>query len=131
MMKTLLLDTHVWLWTLTTPQRLPDNLRSRLCQESQEVVFSAASSWELTIKYALGKMDLPEPPRTFIGPRLIRDGIRCLPIDLAHTIEVGDLPPIHADPFDRLLVAQARVEDFTLVTKDAIVEKYDADIWRI
>ena len=130
-MKPLLLDTHVWLWSLATPERLPTELRTVLEQTSQEVVLSAASTWELSIKYALGKIALPEPPRHFLGPRLLRDTIRFLPIDLRHTVEVADLPGFHQDPFDRLLIVQAQVESMRLVTADNALTQYEVDLWKI
>ena len=74
-MKAILLDTHVWLWMLTTPGRLGRRLAEQLQKPSQSLYLSAASSWEIAIKYRLGKLPLPEPPREFIGPRLLRDGI--------------------------------------------------------
>lgn len=126
-----MLDTHVWLWSLVSPQRLPLELQEAIGQSSQELFLSAASTWELSIKYAIGKMPLPEAPRHFIGPRLVRDDIRLLPIDLHHTVEVADLPQHHQDPFDRLLIVQARVEGMRLVTADAAMEQYDVDLWKI
>ena len=129
-MRPLLLDTHVWLWMLVNPSRLPNDLVERLSSTS-EVVFSTASAWEISIKYALGKIPLPAPPKAFIGPRLIRDKIRLLTIELRHTVEVAELPPHHSDPFDRLLVAQAREEKMCLVTADGILEKYDVEIWKV
>ena len=130
-MKPLLLDTHVWLWTLVDPGRLPKDLLDLLGQASQDVVLSAASTWELSIKYAIGKMPLPESPKHFIGPRLIRDKVRFLPIDLRHTVEIPDLPHHHNDPFDRLLIVQAKVEKMRLVTADSVMQKYDLDLWKI
>lgn len=130
-MRPLLLDTHIWLWTLVTPERLPLDLRELLAQSAQDVVLSAASTWELSIKYAIGKMPLPESPRHFVGPRLVRDSVRFLPIELRHTVEVAELPQHHHDPFDRLLVVQARVEGMKLVTADAVMEQYEVDLWKV
>lgn len=126
-----MLDTHVWLWTLVQPSRLPKGLLDLLGQASQDVFLSAASTWELSIKYAIGKMPLPESPKHFIAPRLIRDNVRFLPISLRHTVEVAELPTHHTDPFDRLLVVQAQVEKMRLVTADTVLEKYDVDLWKI
>ena len=126
-----MLDTHVWLWTLVDIGRLPKDLLDLLGRASQDVVLSAASTWELSIKYAIGKMPLPESPKHFIGPRLIRDNVRFLPIDLRHTVEVSELPLYHNDPFDRLLVVQAKVENMRLVTADSVMENYDVDLWKI
>lgn len=130
-MKALLLDTHVWLWSLVQKDRLPGDLLDRLAVPEQDVCLSAASSWEVSIKYRIGKLPLPEPPATFIGPRLLRDQIRFLPVDLRHTVEVAELEDHHSDPFDRLLVAQALVEDMVLVTADGRLKPYPAEIWLI
>ena len=130
-MKTLLLDTHVWLWSLAAPSRLPPDLLELLEQSSQGLALSAASAWEISIKYAIGKLPLPEPPKAFIGPRLIRDDVRFLPIELNHAVEVAELPPHHNDPFDRLLIVQAQIEGLCLVTADSVMEHYDVEVWKI
>lgn len=130
-MKSLLLDTHVWLWSLADPNRLPHELLELLGDSEQEAYLSAASSWEIAIKYRIGKLSLPVTPSEFIGPRLLRDQIRFLPIDLRHTVEVAELEDHHNDPFDRLLIAQARIEELRLVTADPKLEAYSADVWRI
>ncbi len=124
----LLLDTHVWLWTLVEPHRIRDDVRERLSVPGTTLHLSAASTWEIAIKYRLGKLPLPEPPERFVLPRLVRDGIRPLPIEPVHTLRVATLPDHHADPFDRLLVAQAQVERFTIVTADAKLAPYDVSL---
>jgi PIN domain nuclease of toxin-antitoxin system len=88
----LLLDTHVWLWTLTAPTRIPGQIMAQLADVDNALLFSAASSWEIAIKYRLGKLPLPEPPAAFIPPRLVRDGIEPLPIKHEHAHAVADLP---------------------------------------
>lgn len=89
---------------------------------------SAASSWEIAIKYRLGKLPLPEPPARFIPNRLLRDRIEFLPIQLHHTTRVAELPDHHLDPFDRLLVAQAQTERLILVTADKKMVPYEVDL---
>ena len=105
-----LIDTHVWIWSLADPNRLSPESR-RLLSSSRNVVYlSAASAWELAIKAALGKIELPEPVETYVPTRMARQGLTALPITHAHALRVSTLPPHHRDPFDRLLIAQALVE---------------------
>ncbi len=89
------------------------------------IVFSAASAWEIAIKYALGKLALPLPPSTFLRTRIAMQGISVLDVSLRHAAEVASLPPHHRDPFDRLLVSQALLEGMTLLTSDAAIALYD------
>jgi len=119
-----LLDTHVWLWSLVAPQRIPAETRSLLTDPKTELYLSAASSWEIAIKYRLGKLPLPEPPALFIPPRLVRDGILSLAVEHLHAQAVADLPDYHKDPFDRLLLAQAAIENMTLITADVKLKPY-------
>lgn len=122
-----LLDTQVWLWTLVSPERLRPAARALLSDATHTLVLSAVSSWEIAIKYRLGKLPLPEPPETFLPPRLIRDGLEPLPVEHAHAVLVASLPDHHRDPFDRLLIAQARHEGLTLVTADRVLLDYDVE----
>jgi PIN domain nuclease of toxin-antitoxin system len=119
----LLLDTHVVLWWLADDPALAGDIKDRLDQEP-DVRVSAASIWEIAIKQAIGKItgpaDLPEQVRD--------SGFRELPIGSGHAIAAGRLPLIHRDPFDRMLIAQARCENLTLVTADANCQQYDVPI---
>lgn len=124
----ILLDTHVWLWLVASPRRIPDGIRDELVDAKNVLYLSAASAWEMAIKYRLGKLPLPEPPSSFIPPRLVRDCIEELPVTMAHASRVAELPDIHADPFDRLLVAQAEMDRCTLVTADSKIAAYDVDV---
>lgn len=123
-----LLDTCVWLWLVSEPERLRSDLRSLLADLSAPVYLSAASAWEIAIKTSLGRLDLPKPPSEFIAERLIRDTIRALPVEVAHACRVATLPMHHRDPFDRLLVAQAQLEGLTLVSADRQLHRYDVQI---
>jgi PIN domain nuclease of toxin-antitoxin system len=123
-----LLDTHVWLWTLVSPQRIPADTRELLTEPENGLVLSAASSWEIAIKWRLGKLPLPEPPAQFIPPRLVRDGIEPLSVQHHHAQAVAELPEHHSDPFDRLLIAQARIERLILVTADPKLLDYDVEL---
>jgi PIN domain nuclease of toxin-antitoxin system len=119
----LLLDTHVVLWWLADAPELPDEIKDRLDHEP-DVRVSAVTIWEIAIKQALGKITAPVDL-----PERVRDsGFRELPIGFAHAIAAGRLPLIHKDPFDRMLVAQARCEGLTLVTRDPLCQQYEVAI---
>ncbi len=119
----LLLDTHAGLWWLTDDARLSEAAR-RAIEGAASVYWSVASSWEVAIKVGLGRLDLPEPVEPFLTKHLHASGFEVLPIQHRHACAVLDLPALHRDPFDRLLVAQASVEELTLVTGDATVSRY-------
>lgn len=119
-----LLDTHVLLWWLHDHSRLRGETRSMLAAPENELLWSAASTWELAIKVQLGKVRLPEPVHDFVVRTLVKQGMVALPIHHAHAARVAELPPLHRDPFDRLLVAQAAVEDVPLVTGDRQLSAY-------
>ena len=94
------------------------------------IYLSAASSWEIAIKYTLGKLPLPEPPESFVPKRLARDGISSLPVEHVHALHVASLPLHHQDPFDHLLIAQAQIERIHLMTVDPKIKDYDlAILW--
>ncbi len=113
-----LLDTHVWLWLQTAPERLTREARELVEDASNDLFLSAASAWEIAIKYALGKLPLPDPPDRYVPSRLALSGTTPLPVEMRHALQVAALPPHHRDPFDRLLIAQAQLEDLVLVTAD-------------
>ena len=123
----LLLDTHVWLWWLTEVDRLPPGVRSAV-EGAVGVALSAVSVWEVVIKASSGKLQLPVPVADLVAISQRDAGMTPLPVDARHALAVRDLPDLHRDPFDRLLVAQARVEGLTLVTADAKVQAYDVPL---
>ncbi|MEX2291125.1 MAG: type II toxin-antitoxin system VapC family toxin [Mycobacteriales bacterium] len=123
----LLLDTHVWLWLLGDVDRLSVDAVAALAN-ADDLVLSAASVWEVTIKHGLGKLPLPVPLVDVVATSYGSAGMRPLPVEAKHAVAVGDLPGLHRDPFDRLLVAQARVEGLTLVTTDPRVQGYDVSV---
>jgi PIN domain nuclease of toxin-antitoxin system len=123
-----LLDTHVWLWLQSSPERLAADLLDRLADENNDMFLSAASSWEIAIKHSLGKLALPEAPHLYVPDRMRRSGTTSLPIEHAHALTVAELPLLHRDPFDRLLIAQAKCQNLVLVTADPEVAKYDVDL---
>lgn len=119
----LLLDTHVVLWWLTDDPTLSEDIKSLLDHEP-DVFVSPVTVWEVTVEQAIGKLQEP-----IDLPERIRDsGFRELPVTFEHAIVAGRLPSIHRDPFDRMLVAQARCEDLTLATRDAAIQKYDVAV---
>ncbi len=126
----ILIDTHCWLWWITTPEKLVFEARQYIEDGHNEIFLSAASSWEIGIKYALGKLPLPEDPETFIPPRLTRDAISPLPVNHTHALHVASLPLHHRDPFDRLLISQAQMEGLPIMTVDDQFKAYEVDlIW--
>ena len=123
-----LVDTHCWLWLQASPERLAPEMLSQLADPDNELLLSAASSWEIAIKFALGKLPLPEPPAVYVPRRMAASGSRGLAVEHAHTLRVADLPTHHRDPFDRLLIAQAQIEKLTIVTVHRQFERYDVDL---
>ena len=123
----LLLDTQVLLWAAATPEQLGD-MTSAIEDATTELLVSAASSWEIAIKYAIGKLPLPEPPDHYV-PHLLRDlGASPLAIAHSHALAVAALPHHHRDPFDRMLVAQAQQLRVPIVTSDAALDAYDVEV---
>lgn len=119
----LLLDTHIFLWLQTDPDRLGESLRV-VEDDRTELLLSAASSWEIAIKYQLGKLPLPESPERYVPERIRVIGARAVGVEHPHALAVATLPPLHRDPFDRLLVAQATLLDLTIMTADPSVAQY-------
>lgn len=122
-----LLDTHVLLWAAGAPQRLTPQTRDLLRDPATELMFSTASIWEVVIKNALGRSDFRVDPQ-MLRDGLLRNGYSELGIRSDHALAVGHLPPIHNDPFDRILVAQAQVENATLLTLDEELVRYPVQI---
>jgi PIN domain nuclease of toxin-antitoxin system len=122
-----LLDTHVWLWLQTTPERLRDDVVELLADRANTLLLSAASSWEIAIKYRLGKLPLPEPPAEYVPERMRLSGVTALPIEHAHALRVADLPEHHGDPFDRLIIAQSQLLNVPIVTADGQFVAYEVE----
>jgi PIN domain nuclease of toxin-antitoxin system len=96
--------------------------------KGNDLLLSAASAWEIAIKSSLGKLPLPEPPEVFIPRHMVINQVRPLPISVEHALAVASLPPHHRDPFDRLLVAQAKTENIPLLSADAILKPYSIQV---
>ncbi|HEX6814484.1 MAG TPA: type II toxin-antitoxin system VapC family toxin [Gemmatimonadaceae bacterium] len=125
-----LLDTPVWLWMVAAPERLSKKGRSIVVAAENELVLSAASTWEIAIKFALGKVRLPETPASYIPRLMARTAVTALSVHARHALHVATLPAHHRDPFDRLLVAQAQLEDLPILTADSAFRRYDVETVR-
>ncbi len=123
----LLLDTHMLLWAAGSSQRLPEATRALLLDQYNDLVFSVASLWEIVIKSGLGRDDF-RVDAALLRRELRINGYEELPIASDHVLAVANLPPLHKDPFDRLLIAQATVEGMTLITTDPLVAGYPGPI---
>ena len=124
----LLIDTHCWLWWLSSPERLNERSRSLLEDGRNIVLLSAASAWEIAIKVGLQKLALPMPPEQFVPFHLADQGMDSLPVVQAHSLRAGSLPAHHRDPFDRMLIAQAQVERVALMTADEQLKAYEVQL---
>jgi len=123
-----LLDTQAWLWMLAAPERLAPASRRLLTKSDNELLLSAASAWEIAIKHGLGKLRLPDTPERAIPELMARTGVVSLPVLHRHALRVATLPRKHGDPFDRLLVAQAQIEDLAILTADRSFRLYDVRV---
>jgi len=121
----ILLDTQAWLRTVSAPERLSAHARSLIEGREHELCLSAASAWEIAIKYSQGKLRLPDQPLKYVPSRLEQFGILSLAIDQAHVLHVSTLPLHHRDPFDRILIAQAQLEHLPILTSDPVFAAYD------
>ena len=123
-----LLDTHVFLWWIMDDERLTPYIRDFIADEGNDLFLSSASCWEIAIKTKIGRLKLSENPEKFIPDQMIANNITGLPIQLVHALHVYNLPDHHRDPFDRILVAQARIEKIHIITNDNIFADYDVKI---
>lgn len=123
----LLLDTHVLLWAASGSRRLPTDARALIEDPENELVFSAASLWEIAIKRGIRQEEFSADPR-LLRRGLLENGYAELPVTGAQAAAVDLLPPIHKDPFDRILIAQAQIEGLTLLTADEVVARYPGPI---
>jgi PIN domain nuclease of toxin-antitoxin system len=123
-----LLDTHTFLWWNLDDPQLSDTAREFITAAENDLFFSAASAWEIAIKAARGRLQLPDSPDEYVAVRLTRHRFTALPIQVSHALRVHALPDLHRDPFDRLLVAQSQLEGLPLLTADPEIGRYDVDI---
>lgn len=123
-----LLDTHVFLWWVTEDSRLSSTARSIITDSSKQLFLSAASAWEIVIKARLGKLILPEAPEVYIPNRLAVNRFESLSIHMIHALQVVNLPDLHKDPFDRIIIAQSQVEKMPILTSDSLIKQYSVDV---
>jgi PIN domain nuclease of toxin-antitoxin system len=124
----ILIDTNVFLWAAGVEGRLSESAISLLADPDRSIFFSAASAWEIAIKWSKGRLTLPTEPADFVSGVVSAAGMTQLNISIRDACAVADLPFHHKDPFDRLLVAQARVRGLRLMTADSMLERYDVDV---
>jgi PIN domain nuclease of toxin-antitoxin system len=122
-----LLDTHILLWAAASPQKIPKKMRACIENEQNELFFSAASIWEIVIKNRIGRKDFQVDPRVF-RTALTDNGYQELGITCEHVLFVHDLPDIHKDPFDRIIVAQSSIEGMGILTVDPAVIDYGGSV---
>ena len=128
----LLLDTHTFLWWIDDAPRVSQRVRTVIADDSNTLYVSAVTGWEIAIKVAVGRLTLQShsDPSAAVLKHMDVNAIRELPVRMEHALRVATLPPLHGDPFDRLLVAQAMVDGLTIVTSDRLVAAYDVEtIW--
>ncbi len=124
----ILLDTNVFLWAAGFEGRLSESAKTLLDDPAQEIFFSSASAWEIAMKWSDGRITLPASPTEVVNKIVTTAGLSQLSISVKDACAVADLPRHHADPFDRLLVAQARTNKLKLMTANPILERYDVDV---
>jgi PIN domain nuclease of toxin-antitoxin system len=124
----ILLDTHCWLWLCAEPERFSKATLAELSDPATERLLSAASVWEIVIKYGIGKLPLPVEPNDFVPSRLATTRTDVLAISVAHALKVAELPDHHRDPFDRMLAAQGLVEGIPLLTADKALRRYKIEL---
>ena len=123
-----LLDTHAFIWWVTDNSQLSSIARGIIADPNNVLFLSAASAWEIVIKVRLRKLNLPEPPEIYIPSRLTINRFEGLPIQMVHALQVTNLPDLHRDPFDRIIIAQSQVEKMPIVTVDSQITQYPVDV---
>ncbi|HEY9849957.1 MAG TPA: type II toxin-antitoxin system VapC family toxin [Leptolyngbyaceae cyanobacterium] len=120
----ILLDTHIFLWYISGDPKLPTDIRDAIRDPNNEVYLSAISIWEAIVKYQLGKLPLPDRPENYLPKQRDRHQIASLALDENMVIQLAKLPPLHRDPFDRMLICQALQNGLTIATVDPAVRAY-------
>jgi PIN domain nuclease of toxin-antitoxin system len=125
-----ILDTHTFLWWITDSDELSQKAREIIADAQNELFVSAASTWEIAIKAQLGRLEFVGDPERVIPEQLSLNAVEGLPVQISHALHVYHLPQHHRDPFDHLLIAQARLEEIPIITKDPVISQYDVEtIW--
>jgi PIN domain nuclease of toxin-antitoxin system len=126
--KPLLLDTHAFIWLATEPELLDAKALAQVSKPGAALLLSSASVWEIVIKHGLGRLQLDGDPESFVRRALVDLSLTGLPVEISHTLALAELPLIHRDPFDRVLVAQAQSLGARLVTRDRQIGEYDVEV---
>ena len=124
----LLLDTCAFLWWSLGSARIPGEVRRLVADPANDAYVSAATAWEIAVKHGLGKLELPAPPDVFVPTRREWYDFKSLPFDEASALQLRRLPPLHRDPFDRILICQAIEHGMTLLTPDRLISQYPTRI---
>ena len=124
----ILLDTHIFLWFISGDIQLSTDVRDAICDPDNEAYLSSASIWEAIVKYQLGKLPLPEPPEIYLPKQRDLHQIASLALDESSVIQLAKLPPLHRDPFDRMLICQALQNGLTIAAVDAAVRAYSVSV---
>jgi PIN domain nuclease of toxin-antitoxin system len=125
----ILLDTHVFLWLRSSPEKIPEKVLSAYYDLNNEIFLSVASIWEIQIKHQLGKLVLELPLDRLIDEQCVNNGLQIVPIETYHIYALDELPFHHKDPFDRLMLVQAQLEKLKLASADTIFGNYDVNIF--
>jgi PIN domain nuclease of toxin-antitoxin system len=123
-----LLDTHSFLWWNMDDVQLSLIAKEIIADADNEIFLSAASAWEIAIKTARGRLTLPEDPTRYVSNRMNLHGFQALPVQIHHAVQVYKLPMHHADPFDRLLIAQSQIDSMPLISVDSEIRKYEVEV---
>jgi PIN domain nuclease of toxin-antitoxin system len=124
----ILLDTHIFLWFISGDTRLLTDVRDTIRDPKNEVYLSSVSIWEAIVKYQLGTLPLPEPPETYLPKQRDLHQISSLALDESSVLQLAKLPPLHRDPFDRMLICQALQNGLSIATVDAAIRAYSVSI---
>ena len=124
----LILDTHVFIWWVEGNERLSKSALKIISDPKNTVHISAVVAWEIAIKAQLGSLLITRSPREYIAEHVVKSGFVPLPISLSHASRVSELPALHKDPFDRILIAQALHENYSLVSNNEVIKKYKVKI---
>lgn len=124
----ILLDTHIFLWFISGDTQLSTDVQDAIRDPDNEAYLSSVSIWEAIVKYQLGKLPLPEPPETYLPKQRDLHQIASLALDESSVIQLAKLPPLHRDPFDRMLICQALQNGLTIATVDAAVRAYSVSV---
>jgi PIN domain nuclease of toxin-antitoxin system len=123
-----LLDTHTFLWWITDDPKLSLRVRGIISDGENEIFISAVTGWEIAIKAQIGRLKLPDEPQRFILEQLKINDMKSLPIEMRHALHISTLPIYHQDPFDRMLIAQAQLEELPVLSSDPEFGKYEVTI---